>query len=291
MTQKKNQHTGKHSVFGYPGNKASASEWIIDHLPQHRIYVEPFGGAAGVLANKPESHIEVYNDLDGDLVNFFDVLRERGDELVAWLRNLPYARAKYEEWATRWHDDGWRPDDPVRRAGILFFLQASSYGSKYRYEGGFAVSRTRNQPQTYHNQINRLEGFADRFRGQVIVENQDWRDCFDKWDDDDSNVLFFADPPYLDATCRYKVGTDFDHEAFGAALADLDARWAVTYDTVPGAIADQADEIVARETKYEMAAGTNGESESRTERLALSYDPDAVDPLVDRQSDIGWWSK
>lgn len=286
----KNQHTGSHSVFGYPGNKASASDWIIRNLPQHRVYVEVFGGAAGVLANKPESHIEVYNDIDGDLVNFFDVLRERGDELVEWLRNLPYARKKYEEWATRWHNEGWRPDDPVRRAGVLFFLQASSHVSKYRYKGGFAISKIRNQPQTYQNQVARLETFDERFRGQVLVENQDWRDCLEKWDDTEEDVLFFLDPPYYDARCRYKHGVDFDHEAFGNALGALDAEWAVTYDTLPEAVAEHVEVVVTRETKYEMSAGTNGSSDARTERLALSYDPDEAEPFVDSQSDLARWS-
>lgn len=286
-----NQHTGTHSVFGYPGNKASASEWIVRNLPEHRVYVEAFGGAAGELANKPESYIEVYNDLDGDLVNFFDVLRERGDELVDWLRDVPFSRQKYEEWADPWHHDGWRPDDPVRRAGVLFFLQAASFGSKYRYDGQFAISKVRNQPQTYLNQVERLEAFADRFRGQVLVENRDWKDCLEKWDDDEEDVLFFLDPPYYDATHRYKVGKDFDHDEFASALAALSAEWAVTYDALPDGVAEQAEAVVTRETKYEMAAGTNGSSTARIERLALSYDPRDVEPFVERQTDLARWSR
>lgn len=287
----KNQHTGSHSVFGFPGNKAAASDWLLRHFPAHRIYVEVFGGAAGVLANKPTSHIEVYNDRDSDLVNFFDVLRDRGDELVAWLQDVPYAREKYDEWSHWWHVEGWRPDDPVRRAGMLFFLQAVAYGSKYRYDGGFAVSTIRNQAQTYHNQVDRLEEFAARFRGQVLVENLDWRDCLERWDDPDADVLFFLDPPYLDVPCRYKVGIDFDHDDFGATLATLDSKWAVTYDRLPDRIAEHAAVVVTRETKYAMAAGTNGAAEPRLEHLALSYDPADQDPFVSVQSDLTRWTR
>src|SRR6056297_1996802 len=85
-----------HSIFPYPGNKSRHADWILRHFPEHTCYVEPFGGATGVLANKPESKVEVYNDRDRDLVQFFDVLRERGQELAEWLDNLPYARAKYD---------------------------------------------------------------------------------------------------------------------------------------------------------------------------------------------------
>jgi len=110
-----------YSVFAYPGNKASLSDWIIEHLPDHRLYVEVFGGAAGVLANKPQSHNEVYNDIDEDLVQFFDVLRDRHEELVEWLRRVPYSREKYNEWVVPWYHEDWRPEDPIERAGVFFF--------------------------------------------------------------------------------------------------------------------------------------------------------------------------
>lgn len=77
--------------------------WIIANLPPHRIYVEPFGGAASVLMRKPRAYAEVYNDLDGDVVNVFRVLRdaEAAGRLEALLRLTPFARdeffAAYEE--------------------------------------------------------------------------------------------------------------------------------------------------------------------------------------------------
>ena len=69
------------SAFPYVGGKTILAEWIIDQLPSHTVYVEPFGGSASVLLNKPRSNVEVYNDLDGDVVQFFEVARERPDEL------------------------------------------------------------------------------------------------------------------------------------------------------------------------------------------------------------------
>ncbi len=81
----------------YHGAKFRIAPWIVSHLPPHSTYVEPFGGAAGVLLNKPRSYAEIYNDLDDDVVNLFQVLRsERAPELLASLRSTPFARAEFE---------------------------------------------------------------------------------------------------------------------------------------------------------------------------------------------------
>jgi len=271
------------SVFPYPGNKAKHAEWIVCHFSDHQCYVEPFGGAAGVLANKPESKIEVYNDRDGDLVQFFDVLRERGAELADWLDDLPYAREKYDEWASDYYD-GWRPDDPVRRAGLFFFLRATAFGAKYRYQGGFAISTSRNQAYTYQNQIERLRAFSDRFRGQVVIENLDWREVLQKWDSPDT--LFYLDPPYADATFRYRRGKDFNHAALAKALDETEARWVVSYSAPPSCIREVGETLVTRTTKYQMAAGHNGPAEEVNECLVLNFEPSEADPFVDGQSEL-----
>lgn len=85
------------TAFIYPGGKVRISSWVTSFFPRHKIYVEPFGGAAGVLLNKAPSPLEVYNDLNSDLVTFFSVLRdkEKAAELIRRLKLTPYAREEY----------------------------------------------------------------------------------------------------------------------------------------------------------------------------------------------------
>lgn len=80
----------------YYGGKWRLSPWIISHFPSHECYVEPFGGGASVLLNKPRSPLEIYNDLNGQVVNFFAVLREQSDKLIRAIELTPWARAEYE---------------------------------------------------------------------------------------------------------------------------------------------------------------------------------------------------
>jgi DNA adenine methylase len=85
----------KHPLVRYHGSKWRLAPWIISHFPKHIIYVEPFGGSGSVLLRKERSKIEVYNDLDGEIVNLFRVVREHGEELSHRIYLTPYARSEY----------------------------------------------------------------------------------------------------------------------------------------------------------------------------------------------------
>src|SRR5919204_1581455 len=101
----------------YYGAKARLAPWITSLLPPGRTYLEPFAGSAAVLFAKPPSPTEGLNDLDGQVVNFFRVLRDHPDQLARALRLTPYARAEYQQHAAH-HDD---PDaDELERARRWF---------------------------------------------------------------------------------------------------------------------------------------------------------------------------
>jgi DNA adenine methylase len=86
---------GAPRILHYPGSKWSLAEWIISHMPPHTTYLEPFFGSGAVFFNKPPSPLETINDIDGDVVNLFRVIRDRPEELARLVYWTPYSRNEY----------------------------------------------------------------------------------------------------------------------------------------------------------------------------------------------------
>ena len=127
----------KRPIVRYHGGKWKLAPWIIGHLPPHRVYVEPFGGGASVLLRKPRSYAEVYNDLDGEMVNLFRMARDNGRELLELLRLTPFARDEF----AKAYEQASEPIEQARRTVIRAFM-------------GFG-SNAHNRPTGFRSNSNR----------------------------------------------------------------------------------------------------------------------------------------
>jgi DNA adenine methylase len=168
----------------YHGGKFRLAPWILQFFPPHGCYVEPFGGAAGVLLRKPRVYAEVYNDLDGEIVNFFRVLRDptmRAD-LVEACRLTPYARDEF--------DLAYEPtDDALERARRTCVRAAMGFGSAGATKAttGFRTDTRRKYGTAQHNWADypaALGAIGERFTG-VLVENRDAIEVIQAHDSDD----------------------------------------------------------------------------------------------------------
>lgn len=259
------------SAFPYPGGKTVYYAEILRFFPEHRRYVEPFGGSAAVLLNKPPSYIEIYNDLDDDVVQFFRVLRERREGLEEWLRHVPYSRSLYEDWVSAFYD-GFRPDDEIERAGRWFYLRYSQFNGALDRRNGFKTGGKRNEARSFRGSIDSLEAIANRFR-EVTIECQPYQDVLDRYDHPDT--LAYLDPPYYgtDRT-HYRIGDDFDHETFVDELRDRDGYWIVSYDELPPSLEELATTVEEYTARYSMSY--SDERPKHTERLAMNFKPSEV---------------
>ena len=273
--------TADGGAFPYPGGKVSLAPWVIDHLADHETYVEPFGGAASVLFSKPRSDVEIYNDADRDVVQFFEVLRSRRDELLEYLRAVPYSRALYEEWSTAFFGDGDRPDDPVVRAGRWFALRYLTFGGKVG-RSGFAAFAGRNKPHTLKRQTERLDEFADRLR-DVVLECGDYTEVLERYDDPDT--LFYLDPPYAGADEYYAEG-GVGLERLRTTVEELEGDAIVSAGRVP----DDVDEWHVVERPYNYAIDSRGGNKPAREVLLTTYDPNTT-MLFTAQQDLGRWAE
>lgn len=126
-------------IVRWHGGKWLLAPWIITNMSAHRVYVEPFGGGASVLLRKPRAHSEVYNDLDGEIVNLFRVARDHGGDLVYRLGLTPFAREEFEASYERSND----PVEQARRTVVRSFMgfgsnahnRATGFRAKSRRSG------------------------------------------------------------------------------------------------------------------------------------------------------------
>lgn len=193
-------------VLRWHGGKWLLAPWIISHFPKHRVYVEPFGGAGSVLMRKNPAYAEIWNDLDGDVVNLFRILRS-GDasELVRQLRLTPFARSEFDAA----YQAGLNPLEKARRLVVRSFMGFGSNG--HNRLTGFRANSNRSGTTPAHDWVNypdSLEKVIDRLRG-VTVECKDALAVMAQHDGPDT--LHYVDPPYVFST-RADLSKDYAHE-------------------------------------------------------------------------------
>lgn len=191
-------------IVRYHGGKWKLAPWIIEHLPQHKVYVEPFGGGGSVLLRKPRSYAEIYNDLDSEMVNLFRVARDNGQELVKMLRLTPFARSEFFES----YEQAIEPIEQARRTVVRAFMGFGS--SAHNKATGFRSNSNRSgttPARDWMNYPDALVAIIDRLRG-VVIENRNALDLMPQHDSE--STVFYVDPPYVAAT-RDK-GSDYKHE-------------------------------------------------------------------------------
>jgi DNA adenine methylase len=191
-------------VLRYPGGKYKMAKWIISHFPQHGLYCEPYGGAGSVLMRKTRSKSEIYNDLDGDVVNVFHVLRDpsQAKELERLLRLTPYS---YEEYK-RAYDES---DDPIECARRMIFRSFVGIGSDsvQRRNAGFRGLKNHQDSVTGAQEWSRYPDMIQEFTSRlqnVVIEHRPALQVLKIYDRIDT--LFYLDPPYLMST-RIKNGS------------------------------------------------------------------------------------
>lgn len=180
------------------GGKWKLAPWIIAKFPTHRVYVEPYGGAASVLIRKARAHAEIYNDLDDWVVTLFRVLQNRDDatRLIELLRLTPFARSEFEAGRELGSLLGLDPIEMSRRLIIRSYMGFGSNAHNGRSTSFRANSnRSGTTPaRDWANFPESLGAIVNRFSG-VIVENRPAIDVMIAHDG--RKTLHYVDPPYL----------------------------------------------------------------------------------------------
>ena len=253
------------SILNYPGAKWGMAKQIVSMMPPHRSYLEPFFGSGAVLFNKPPSAIETVNDIDGDIVNFFKVVRERPEELAEAISLTPYSRDVFND---AHENRGTTAFDRAYRFAIRFRM---GHGFKTYQKTGFKIdvyARERSYCVNCWNTMpERIFEAAARLK-DVQIENRPALELIQKFNYD--NVLIYADPPYLLST---RGGKQYCHEMDEQGHFELLA--ALKSHSGPAIISGYPSELYDSELRgwnRITKQSYNQNSDARTEVLWFNFD-------------------
>jgi DNA adenine methylase len=279
--------------FKWAGGKSRIARWIVQYIPKGKIYVEPFAGAASVFWHLPTPFpIEVLNDLDGDIVNLYQVLQDKAklEELAHRLIFTPYARAEFVR-ALQIAKDPTATD--IDRAWAFFVKQNQGFGGNAKTAGSWGRSITtvnNNMASTTSSWRTRLRlfGFWHERLSRVQIDCIDGIECIRYWDTPDT--VFYIDPPYAPETRKslrlYKNEPDLAyHERLVETILAAKGKVMLScYDhPVYDPLTNSGWRKLTKETSCHMAGRIRGSKLQgsgaakahvpRMETLYLNYDP------------------
>lgn len=180
-------------AFKYYGGKFYLAPWIIGMFPNHQTYIEPFGGSASVLLNKPRSPNEIYNDLNDGIVCLLTMIRDELQELTDQLRKIKVAPEVYNEWKLK------NPTSQMEksiRAFVLHRMSRSGTGTGFSKSSRYYRGLPENEA-AWDTGIKNLPKVSERLQGVEIIR----KNAFDLIKEyDNSETLFYLDPPYVTKT-------------------------------------------------------------------------------------------
>ncbi len=189
-------------ILHYPGSKWSMANWIISHMPEHETYLEPFFGSGAVLFSKLRSPLETVNDIDGEIVNLFKIIRERPEDLATAVRLTPHSREEY-------YNSYIEAEDDLERARKLIVRLWQGRGGKTAHRTGWRSMIEMNGPLPGREWLkfpHKITSVAERLIG-VQIESQPAVELIKRYSR--QNVLIYADPPYLLST---RTTSSYKHE-------------------------------------------------------------------------------
>jgi len=240
------------------GGKRKLADHIVPLFPDHKCYVEPFCGAAAIFFCKPPSQVEVLNDINGDLVNLYRVVKHHLEELY---KQFKWALSGRQNWE-------WLQMTPVetltdvQRAARFLYLQKLAFGGLV--EGQSFGTATTSRPR--FNIFTLEQDLADaHFRlANATIEHLDWRKIIERYDR--PHTLFYLDPPYWE-TEGYGVDFGWEHYEDLARLAgEIEGQMITSINAHPD-IAALLGHLPHTSVDYQYTLAGNGQASECTEMI------------------------
>jgi len=209
--------------FAWIGGKSKLAPEIVARFPEHKRYIEVFGGALNVFYAKDHSKVEVVNDINGDLVNLHRVIRTYPSSLSYYLQQLLISREIFYDI----YHGRIKPRNRIERAAFYYYLISQSFGSK---GSTFAMNAKSRRPNNIYKEFTT---WSRRLR-YVTIEQMSFEKLIQTYDGPDA--FFYCDPPYFGTEHYYQNTDGFgknQHVLLRDMLANIQGQFLLSYNDDP----------------------------------------------------------
>ncbi|MCD1261277.1 DNA adenine methylase [Paenibacillus athensensis] len=252
------------SPIRWQGGKSRLRTEIIRRFPIHKCYVEVFGGGGWVLFGKERSTVEVFADINSELVNFYRVIQESWEELAQRFEWALYSRDEFQRIMARRDDER----DPVTRAYDFYYRVYSHFGGKYSDSDDWGYTRTK--PAFDMSKVKeKFKQTHQRLIG-VYLENRSFEEIIQRYDSPDT--FFYVDPPYLGLSGYLYKFTEEHHQTLRDLLHGMKGTFLLSINDHPQIREWYAPfQMEGMETRYTIAKQTSSRQPAK-ELLIANYD-------------------
>jgi len=211
------------------GGKSNVLEAIINRFPPHLTFVEVFGGGGVVTLNKSPSRTDIYNDVNDDLINLMEVVRDNPVMFTHMVEMTPYAKGVFDRFREERKAEI-TDVDPIRRAFIYFYLLKTSINAKCQSFSQPSKDSRAPRAESWRTVSAAISKVAHRLRG-ITITKLDFKECIERFDS--PNTFFYVDPPYYKVYC-YEHNLSIErHEELAYLLKKIKGRFLVSINDDP----------------------------------------------------------
>lgn len=252
-----------HSFSGWLGGKSQLARTIVELMPEHKTYVEVFGGAGWVLFKKTPSPFEVINDVNDDLINLYRVLKFHFDAFLAEFDLLLFSRTIFDDMKKNDRDL-----TDIQRAAKFYYLLRSAFG--FKLDGTFYYSKNRKNSLKLGDELrSHLRSVHERLQG-ITIENTSYDYVINRMDSPDT--LFYLDPPYWDCEKDYgkNIFSKDDFYALKTKLDSIQGKFILSLNDVPE-VRDLFKEYNFQDKKIRWTLNNKAAAESHNGNELIIY--------------------
>lgn len=250
----------------YYGGKQTLLKYLLPLIPPHKLYCEPFFGGGAMLFAKPKSETEVVNDLNGELINFFKVVKTKFAELQKEVKSTPHSRELYKKAMVVYQNPDLFSD--VKRAWALWVLTNQGFAGTI---GSWGFGNTSEKEKALHN---KREGFENEYAKRlerVQIENNDASKVIDRCDTKDT--FYYCDPPYIETNQgHYKGYNEADYKLLLDRLVKIKGKFLLSSYPNPLLISYIKKYKWHVEKVSKTIAVTKNTDKQKTELMVYNYD-------------------